>query len=552
MPKITLSIPGRPPQSVDCAAGENLYRALAAHHLMDAPCGGMGKCGKCRVRLPEAPPSPLAEEVHFFTAEELAAGWRLACLHTVECDTAAELPAQEAVGDIVSSGLTRPAEGQPVVCKERTAHGTFLLRGGEKVLTEPGDTAARLYGVAVDIGTTTVVAALIDLYTGQELASASCINSQSVYGQDVMSRIQHAGRPGGGTDLQNAILNDLRALLAHLYTHSEAGPDDVYEIAVAANNTMIHLLLGADPSGMGRTPYRPALCGPQTRTAAELGLPASPACLVFCLPAVSAFVGGDITAGVLACGLDRTDKTVLFIDIGTNGEIVLSRGGSLFACSCAAGPALEGMNIRCGMRAAAGAVEDVQLSERDGTLVPALSVIGQSAPRGLCGSGLLAAIAQLRARQIIQPNGRLGAHPLVEIAGGKKRVVLDAPSGLVLTQNDIRQVQLAKGALLSGIRTMMRFAGIGPPDIDEMLVAGQFGAHLKVGSLVGAGIIPAALGPAVRYVGNTSKSGAELCLLSRDERRRAEEIAGRVRYVELSALDGYEKVFVQSMRFEEE
>lgn len=555
MPRITVCLPGRPQQSFDCAAGENLYRTLAARRLMDAPCGGMGKCGKCRVRLPDSPPPAQPEDRRFFTADELHAGWRLACLHTVEGDITVELPAREAVSDIVSSGLTRPAEGLPVVRKERTAQGgTRLLRLELQALDEPGDTAERLFGIAVDIGTTTIVAALVDLCTGQELLSASCVNSQSVYGQDVMSRIQYAGQPGGAAELRDAVLRDLQSLLGHLYSRNTAGvrPDHVYEIAIAANNTMIHLLLGADPSGMGRTPYRPALHGAQTCPASVLGLPASPACMVYCLPAVSAFVGGDITAGVLTCGLDRTDRTVLFIDIGTNGEIVLSRGGRMYACSCAAGPALEGMNISCGMRAAAGAVEDVHLADRDGTLTAMLTVIGNTAPRGLCGSGLLAAIAQLRAHGIIQPTGRLQTHPLVDVVDGKKRVVLDASAGIILTQNDIRQVQLAKGALLSGIQTMMRFAGIGPSEIDEMLVAGQFGAHLKVESLVGAGIIPAALGPVVRYVGNTSKSGAMLCLLSRDERKRVEDIAGRIDYVELSALDGYEKVFVQAMKFQEE
>lgn len=549
MPQILVHRPGGQPQTVDCAQGENLYRALAARHWMDAPCGGMGKCGKCRLRLlSDCPVKP--GDAQFFTQAELDAGWRLACLHTADADMEVELTPQETVGEIVSGGLMRSGEGTPVVTKRRAENGdTELLRGGEVVLTEPGDTLSRLYGVAVDIGTTTVVATLVDLHTGKELTSASCINSQKIYGQDVMSRIQHASRPEGAAELQSVILQDLRDLLEHLYAHNAdgVGAEDVYEIAVAANNTMIHLLLRADASGMGRTPYRPALQGGQIRTAAELHLPASPACSVYCLPAVSAFVGGDITAGVLTCSLEQTDKTVLFIDIGTNGELVLSRGGKMYACSCAAGPALEGMNISCGMRAAVGAVEDVSLDEE--TSGVHLAVIGDTQPRGLCGSGILSAVAQLRSRDIIQRTGRLRDHPLVEKSDGKKRVVLDRENGIVLTQNDIRQVQLAKGAILSGIQTMMRFADIGPADIDEVLVAGQFGAHLKVESLVGAGIIPAELGPTVRYVGNTSKSGAVLCLMSQTERQKVTDIAGRIEYIELSALEGYEKVFVQAMQF---
>lgn len=553
MPRVTVHRPGQPPRAFDCPPGSNLYHALAAEKLMDAPCGGMGKCGKCRARILSPVPPAAAGEQGFFTEQELCDGWRLACLHEVCGDTAVELAAQEAVSGIVSDGHVRPSEGQPLLQKRLTPEGdTELLRGGQAVCTEAGDTRGALYGVAIDIGTTTVVATLVDLRSGEEISSASCVNSQKAYGQDVMTRIQQAAQPSGAEALQQAILQDLRDLLGHLYAHNPAGvgPDSVYEMTVGANNTMIHLLLGADPSGMGRTPYRPALQGAQTRMAADLGLPASGACQVYCLPAVSAFVGGDITAGVLACALQETEKTVLFIDIGTNGEMVLSRGGSLCACSCAAGPALEGMNIRCGMRAASGAVEDVQLCPQGDGLRAQLAVIGDTAPRGLCGSGLLAAIAELRRCDIIHRSGRLTPHPLVEAGpDGKKRVVLDGKHGIVLTQNDVRQVQLAKGAILSGIQTMMRFAGIGPGDIDELLVAGQFGAHLKVSSLTGSGMIPAELGPKVRYVGNTSKSGALLCLLSQDERRRVEEVAGHIDYIELSALDGYEKVFVQAMQF---
>ncbi len=553
MPRISVCRAGQKPQTLDCPPGQSLYRALADAGLMDAPCNGMGKCGKCRVHILESSPAVQMGEDGFFTQDELLCGWRLACLHTVAGDVTVELAAQEKVSGIVSGGLLRPCVGPPLLSKRPTLQGdTEVLRAGQVVCTEPGDTSKRLYGAAIDIGTTTVVATLVDLRTGEEVASASCVNSQKAFGQDVMTRIQHAAQPGGANALQGAILQDLRDLLGHLYAHNPAGvgPADLYEMTIGANNTMIHLLLHADPAGMGRTPYQPSLHGAQTRTAAQLGLPAADACQVYCLPAVSAFVGGDITAGVLACALEKNDKTVLFIDIGTNGEMVLSRGSHLCACSCAAGPALEGMNIRCGMRAADGAVEDVELSGQDGDLRARLTVIGDAAPRGLCGSGLLSAIARLRGQGVIHPSGRLISHPLVQTGpDGKKRVVLDAAHGIVLTQNDIRQVQLAKGAILSGIQTMMRFSGVTPYGIDEVLVAGQFGAHLKVESLTGAGIIPAELGPKVRYVGNTSKSGALLCLLSQDERKRAEEIAGRVDYIELSSLEGYEKVFVKAMQF---
>lgn len=541
---------------LQCEAGENLYTLLAEHGLMDAPCGGVACCGKCKVKVLTDSFDLTDDEAEFLTADETAAGWRLACTHTVQEEVRIKLPPPEVVAEISCKGYLRDFAADVNVKKRLNPAGnTDVLIGGELAAVEDGDTTDRLFGIAVDIGTTTVVASLIDLHDGKELLSMSCLNSQKVFGQDVITRINFAATHDRGTwAQQQTIIKDLQNLINGIYDEynkkGEISPADVYEITVGANNTMIHLLLGVNPSSMGTAPYLPAFSGAQqVKAVDDLRLPVNPLCRVYCLPAVSAFVGGDITAGVLACGIHQQKNNILFIDIGTNGEMVLSRGGKMCGCSCAAGPALEGMNISSGVRAGRGAIEDVRIiGEGENTQVE-LDVIGDCEPVGLCGSGILSVVAELRKSGILHKSGRLNPHPLVEKVEGRKRFCLDKEHGIYITQNDIRQVQLAKGAILSGIQTMLEYNCMADDDIDEVVVAGQFGAHLKAESLTWAGLIPADLEDKVRYVGNTSKSGAYLCLMAKAERDTLEEITENIDYIELSALEGYDDVFVQAMSF---
>lgn len=554
MATVTLLGVGAKPIIRKWSGETGLYHALAEEHLMDAPCGGRGRCGKCRILVQEGNVPANAEDRQFFTEEELDEGWRLACMHTVQGDLTLRLPPRESVGSIVSDGYLREFSFAPVIAKCLNPQGDTEVFSGEIVLaTEPGDTRDRLYGIAVDLGTTTVVATLVDLRNGKELGSVSCLNGQKAFGQDVITRIHYAmTQPKGTRILQQVILRDLCRLLNGLLAADGRNlrPDDIYAVTVGGNNTMIHLLVGRDPSSMGQVPYRPSFTGALTISGTELELPVSPLCQVYCLPAVSAYVGGDITAGVLDCDLTgRTDKNILFIDIGTNGEMVLSRRGKLCACSCAAGPALEGMNISCGVRASRGAIEDVRITMDGETPAVTCATIGDAPAVGLCGSGLLSAIAELRRAGLIHKTGRLQDSPLTERIGGKKSFVLDAAHNIRLTQQDIRQVQLAKGAILSGIQAMMEHNGITAAEIDEVLVAGQFGTHLKADSLIGAGLIPAELEHVVRYVGNTSKSGAYLTLLSQAERQKAEAIAKQIEYIELSTLENYDQKFVAAINF---
>ncbi len=534
----------------------NLYQFLAGLELIDAPCGGVGGCGKCKVKILDPSIAWLDREKEVFNEQELDEGWRLACLHVVAEDITLALPPEDEVSEIISKGYLRDFVSKPHISKRLNQIGNTVVMAGQDIIgIEQGDTRDRLYGLAIDIGTTTVVAGLIDLANGRELASVSCLNGQKTFGQDVMTRINFAMTNANGTLIQQkTILQDLRKLIKGIFIQCSRNyaitAQDIYEITVGGNNTMIHFLAGIDPSSMGISPYLPAFNGALVlQGAKDLQLPVSDFCLVYCLPAVSAFVGGDITAGILACGIHHDARNILFIDIGTNGEMVLSRNGRLVACSCAAGPALEGMNISCGVRAARGAIEDVRLRGTGACIAVEVSVIGGGKPTGLCGSGLLAAVAELVRTGIMHKSGRLLEHPLVERAAGKKRFIIDRENDIYLTQQDIRQVQLAKGAILSGIQTMVQASGIDFSEINQVLVAGQFGAHLKVESLTGAGLIPRELENTITYVGNTSKSGAYLCLLSSEERKSVEKLANEISYIELSHLEGFDAVFVKAMEF---
>lgn len=499
--------------SFQAEAGENIYEILSRAGLMEGPCGGDGRCGKCRVRFLTECDLANGEE-RFFSKEEIEAGWRLSCLHIMDGDCTIALPEEEVTGNIMVGGHRK--EVRPDV--------------GEGI------------GLAVDIGTTTIAAALLDLSSGEQLAKATCLNSQKIFGQDVITRIDHCREEGALEKMRSLVWGDLKKLTEEVCREAGIKPKAIKDAAVAANNVMTHLFAGYDPASLAAYPFDPAFEGSLLLDGAELGLN----CSVYCLPSISAYVGGDISAGLLTCELGTDNKTTLFIDIGTNGEMALAHNGRIVSCACAAGPALEGMDISCGMRAAAGAIEDVKLISG----VPALKVIGNAAPKGLCGSGLLSLISALVKETIIGKNGRLQKHPLVQDdAEGKKRFILRKNPDLYLTQRDVRQVQLAKGAILAGVDILLEQCGVSASEVDQTLVAGQFGAHLSADSLIGAGLLPVELQNSIRYVGNTSLAGAGLCLLSRKERALAEELYRKVEYLELSSYNGYEMKLMKAMSF---
>lgn len=586
--------------SIFCQDDQTLLDVLLENGLfVNNPCGGKAVCGKCKVRIAKGDAGPVTDtERKLLTVEELARGIRLACVVRPRQELTVELLEKERKTEVLTKGyipefIQQPGIGKRVIQLQRPtledqvsfeaqlknqlqlAHiplhvlaanrytpGTYtaVLWRDTLLGLESGDTTGSLYGVAVDIGTTTVVTALIDLTTGRELANTSMVNAQKHYGLDVLTRITYEmEHPDDGVEkLQTAIVNSLNEMIGEVCQQARIDRSQIYEITVGANCTMMHMLLGVDAASIGKAPYAPMFFGAQRLLACQIGLVAAPRAQLYCLPSVSSYIGADIVAGAYVCELEKAQENVLFIDIGTNGEIVLSQHGKLMSCSCAAGPALEGMNISSGMRAAPGAVEDVKITP-DGV---ELAVIGDQVPIGLCGSGILAVVRELLRTGIVLPSGAFvrmeqlaeddSRRQLLQVNGKKREVLLQKePTPILVTQKDVRQVQLAKGAILSGFYALLHQAGIDMAQLDRVMIAGQFGAHLPADSLIGTGILPEEVRDKLVYVGNTSKTGAYMALMSEQVKLEMEALARKIHYMELSATENYERLFSNCLIFPE-
>ncbi|MCU9812534.1 ASKHA domain-containing protein [Paraclostridium sp. AKS81] len=431
---------------------------------------------------------------------------------------------------------------------------------GEKLIgIEANDTQDKLYSVAIDIGTTTVVCSLIDVKSKCEISSESEINPQKEYGLDVLSRIHFIKNKENGLEtLHKLIINCINDLIKKLCSKNSINESNVYEVSIAANTTMMHVLLNINPMSIGKSPYSPTFVKSKNIRAKDLGIEISKFGSVYLLPGVSSYIGADIVAGVCVSNLKETDKNVLFIDIGTNGEMVLSKKGELVSCSCAAGPALEGMNISCGMRAGDGAIENIKIGNEI-----SINTIGNQQPVGICGSGIVDAISELARVKLIGKTGRIAKKDAVKdnekishlsdyiVDENKKRrfIISKLDKEISITQEDIRQVQLAKGAILSGIYALADQVNMEINELDEVIIAGQFGKHLSIESLVGVGIIPKELKDRITYIGNSSKTGAIMSLLSKDIRKNMDFIASDINYFELSTKEGYERLFTDCLKF---
>jgi uncharacterized 2Fe-2S/4Fe-4S cluster protein (DUF4445 family) len=517
---------------VGVSAGVTLREAglLAGVHV-EAPCGGLGTCGRCTVVTSGALEPPSSDELVLLSPERLASGVRLACRARV-------------LGDVIVRQERAPARDALRIVEDSDIGGLAVEAPQRRGISGPG----ALLGAAVDIGTTTVVTALLDLRTGERSGVASAINPQHPFGHDVMSRISHAASHGVES-LRAPIAKAVEDLVLGMLAASGHGPGDLREIALCGNTTMVHLLLGLDPAPLGVAPYEPAFLSRVDRPASEIGLPRLADARAYVLPGISAFVGSDITAGILATGLAARDTLAVLIDLGTNGEIVLRTKEGLFATSTAAGPALEGASIAYGMRAEPGAIERVTLDGDD--LV--VGTIGEVAPLGICGSGLLDLIAVLLETGVLDGTGRLRddvPHPLasrVRDADGVR--LFEVAPNVLLTQRDVRQVQLAKGAISSGIDLLLESAGVAADDVDELIIAGGFGYHVRAGALVRMGMIPGAWRSRTRFAGNTAEAGARLTLLDSEARRRADAVSRHIATVDLASLPGFQARFIAAMDF---
>jgi uncharacterized 2Fe-2S/4Fe-4S cluster protein (DUF4445 family) len=434
-----------------------------------------------------------------------------------------------------------------------TEHQTIVKN--DKILDWHCRPGRAFYGIALDIGTTSVVAELFDLADGKSMGIQSCLNPQTEFGGDVLTRIAFTSEHDAGTKLlQEKIVGCINQLIDQLVATKRLPREYIYTIVVAGNTTMLHLLLGISPHSLAQAPYRPVFTQQLEVNPAKVGLVIAPRGVITVLPSAAAFVGADIVAGLIALGLQRYPKTVLFIDIGTNGEIVVCKDGALVGTSSAAGPALEGMNITCGCRAEKGAVEGVTLLS-DGTLK--VEVIGNGEAGGLCGSGLIDLVAELVRCGVIESSGRFAkreklapvlASRLMDI-DGKPAFAVTEEGSVFLSQKDVRQVQLAKGAIAAAIDLLLKELNLSFSDIEEVLVAGAFGFHLKPASLVGIGLLPLACRDNIRFVGNTAKEGAKAVLLNRQAGLEILEVARKIQIKELSLHPEFQDHYVKSLAF---
>ncbi len=482
------------------AAGQNLLHYLRGKGIgLPAACGGRGVCGKCRVRL-------LSGELSLKPDPD---GSILAC--QAFCT---ENGAVISVPDSNGTGLTDFAS--------RTSQSDSADLSG----------IARL-GAALDIGTTTLAMALVDLDSGKVLRTVSALNPQRSYGADVMTRITSA-KQGNLQNLQDVLLKSVRALLLQL-SEGLTGDTSPELLIATGNTTMLHLFLGISPEGMGQYPFTPAFTDIQTRTGAELDLPIGK---VLTMPCASAFIGADIVGGALVSGFEETDDTPrLLLDIGTNGEMILSANGKLYAASTAAGPALEGANISCGVGGIPGAVDHVSLAMRDGRQTVTYTTIGGKEPIGLCGCGLIDLCALLLLTGELDMTGRL-ASPYT-IPG----------TPVTLDQADIRQVQLAKSAVAAGILALTDSAETTPDAISQVMIAGGLGFYLNTQSAFAIGLLPPDLGRNIESIGNSALHSACVCLTDPAKLESARQIASACKVIELNLSPVFNDAFIDNMLF---
>jgi len=424
----------------------------------------------------------------------------------------------------------------------------------ELLPSAPAETAGGLYGLAIDIGTTTVTVYLVDLLSGQVLDTAAEYNGQVARGEDVISRIIYAGKNGGLGELGGLVRGTINALIGRLRERQHIEQRAIYKAVVSGNPTMLHLFLGLPPASIRLTPYIPAANHPAPVLGAEAGLDIHPLAAVDCLPGVASYVGADITAGVLAAGVAEAEALTLFIDVGTNGEIVLGNRDWLVTCACSAGPAFEGAGVVSGMRATRGAIEEVWINSR--TCEPTYRVIGETAPRGLCGSGLLALLAEMFITGVVDKGGRIKLDlntPRVRQGehGPEYVVAWAAETGggrdITLTAVDIDNLLRAKGAIYAGFSVLAQSVGVDLADVERLLIGGSFGQYINVEKAVQVGLLPDLPWERFSFLGNTSVMGAYRALLSRRERAAVQAIAAKMTYVELSADNTFYDAFTSAL-----
>jgi len=576
--------------------GETIYQCARRNGLrIVGACGGRGNCGTCEVLLTQGQVRHANGRV--IAAQDAAARhrrprWLRACqltpladctLEVAERSLAPVVRADIETGDhveilpldpaVVSHDVSMPAAtladmrsdadrlvgaltfttidlaaARQLPAVLRANNWSLRVRLRESEAIDFAAPASRTLGLAVDLGTTNIAGFLVDLASGQRLASLGIENPQVFWGADVISRMNYAiGGPQAAQELRESAVTAINALAHDLCRAVDAAPADIVDMAICGNTAMHHLLLGLPVRQLGRAPFVAALREALDLKARDLGLTVAPGAYVHLAASIGGFVGGDHVTALLATEPHWSASTTsIVMDIGTNTEISLIHRGAIMTASCPSGPALEGGHISCGMRAADGAIERVAYA--GGALK--LDVIGNRRPVGVCGSGVLDCVAALRAGCRLDVRGRLsGVHPdIVEIEG--LRAVTLAP-GVFFNQHDVRAVQLAKAAVATGIELLLAEARLAEADIERVIIAGAFGAYIDVASGIAVGLLPALPRERFEQVGNAAGVGVRQILASREMRARARDLARRCRYVELSTRDGFQKVFLNNIGFKE-
>ena len=601
--------------------GETVWKALQKTDVeLEGECGGLGKCGKCKIKVLSSIDPPSKAEKELLDEEELKQGIRLACRTKVNHDlviSAGERDAEaehcqilttshilktshlpllcleplidkrlitlppnlqnEGLSDLDRIKLVMGPEYQdlevplhclrtlPEMLKRTRFRGAAVLHENCLLAWQNREEMHRHYGLIFDLGTSTLVGKLISLRDGSEVAVASCLNSQSRHGTNVISRIQYAKEhPNGLEHLHQHLIRDLSQITTRLLRTGGLNPNDVFVAVAAGNTTMQHFLLALNPSGIAEAPFSPVLTDGLIVKAADVGLELHPEALFFVMPAKSGYIGGDLIGVVLASGAaEQEDEIILGLDLGTNGEIFLGNGKRLLTCSAAAGPALEGARISDGMIARSGAIEAVSLEE--GSLH--YQVIGNINPKGICGSGLVDLVAVLVQCGIIDheglirpPRGRAAedlSSRIISRSGVYSFLVASADGSdgqkpIYLTQKDVRELQLAKGAVAAGIRTLMDEMGIGTGDIHRVYLAGALGNYVSPYSAMRIGLLPRLDPEIVTSLGNAASTGASMVLLSKAYWQMANHLADFIEHVELSSRLDFNQYFIEHMDFPEE
>jgi len=590
-------------QQVWSLPGETLLdTARRAGVRIASVCGGRGLCKSCVIQIAEGPVEPASvQDLAFFSPEEIASNWRRACQTFASGDCRVEISARAramplriqvesedvwvrpdpavrlysvAVPDATLKDPTADDhrlmnalnEKWPGICSRididvlrslpqalRVPGGpvSAVMRFGEVIGVLPRDNRT-LLGLAIDVGTTNIVALLVDLSSGRTLATRAIENPQAHYGGDVISRITRAATSEeAGEKLHESVVRGINDMARELCESQSVGPEHVADIVVAGNTAMHHLLLKLPVKYLGAVPFVAASASATDVKARDLGIKAMPGAYVHVLPNIAGFVGGDHTAMLLAIGSDREEKTVVALDIGTNTEMSLIHKGRISSISCPSGPALEGGHIRCGMRSGRGAIESVEI--RGDEL--RIETIDDSPPVGICGSGVLDVTAQLYLAGIVSPTGRMTKEdPRVRLRDGQPEFVLanenqTQGTAIVFNQRDVRSVQLAKGAIRAGIQVLLEQAGVQEEQIDQVIIAGAFGNYINLASAVAIDMLPNLPLDRFAQIGNAAGIGAKLALVSYPHRATAQSIAARSRYFELAGSAHFNRSFMRAMRF---